>query len=253
MEKITHSYPHCWRHQTPVVFRTTPQWFISMDKEGLRDRRAESDSRGRRLVSRVGRGTHRRHGRRSSRLVHLAPAHLGRADRAVRRQVDSRAASAVVELMEQVAQRVEKSGVDAWYALDPNELLGADADDYEKVTDILDVWFDSGVTHFCVLDQRRILERAPGDKVMYLEGSDQHRGWFQSSLLTSTAMHGRAPYDEVLTHGFTVDAQGRKMSQVARQRHRAAEGRRYARRRHPAPVGRADRLLATRWRCRTRS
>ena len=117
-----------------------------------------------------------------------------------------------VELMEQVAQRVEKSGVDAWYALDPAELLGAEASQYEKVTDILDVWFDSGVTHFCVLDQRPNLARKPGDKVMYLEGSDQHRGWFQSSLLTSIAMNGRAPYDEVLTHGFTVDAQGRKMS-----------------------------------------
>jgi isoleucyl-tRNA synthetase len=114
--------------------------------------------------------------------------------------------------MEQVAQRVEKDGVDAWYALDPAELLGAEASQYEKVTDILDVWFDSGVTHYCVLDQRPNLARGPGDKVMYLEGSDQHRGWFQSSLLTSTAMKGRAPYDEVLTHGFTVDAQGRKMS-----------------------------------------
>jgi isoleucyl-tRNA synthetase len=114
--------------------------------------------------------------------------------------------------MEQVAQRVEKAGADAWYALDPRELLGAEADDYEKVTDILDVWFDSGVTHFCVLDQRANLARKPGDKVMYLEGSDQHRGWFHSSLLTSVAMHGKAPYDEVLTHGFTVDEQGRKMS-----------------------------------------
>jgi isoleucyl-tRNA synthetase len=117
-----------------------------------------------------------------------------------------------VELMEEVAARVEKDGVDAWYALDPAELLGDEASGYEKVTDILDVWFDSGVTHFCVLDQRAELARKPGDEVMYLEGSDQHRGWFQSSLLTSTAMHGRAPYDDVLTHGFTVDAQGRKMS-----------------------------------------
>ncbi len=114
--------------------------------------------------------------------------------------------------MEEVAQRVEEGGADAWYSLDARELLGADADDYDKVTDILDVWFDSGVTHFCVLDRRPNLARKPGDKVMYLEGSDQHRGWFHSSLLTSVAMHGHAPYDEVLTHGFTVDAQGRKMS-----------------------------------------
>ena len=114
--------------------------------------------------------------------------------------------------MEQVAQRVEKEGVDAWYALDASELLGADAANYDKVTDILDVWFDSGTSHWCVLDQRAELARKPGDQVMYLEGSDQHRGWFHSSLLTATAMHGRAPYDAVLTHGFTVDAQGRKMS-----------------------------------------
>jgi isoleucyl-tRNA synthetase len=117
-----------------------------------------------------------------------------------------------VELMEQVAQRVEKEGADAWYRLDARELIGADAENYTKVTDILDVWFDSGVTHYCVLDQRPNLKRGPGDKVIYLEGSDQHRGWFHSSLLTSVAMHGKAPYDEVLTHGFTVDAQGRKMS-----------------------------------------
>ncbi len=95
-----------------------------------------------------------------------------------------------IELMEQVAQRVEKAGVDAWYALDPAELLGAEAARYEKVTDILDVCSTRGVTHFCVLDQRSNLARAPGDKVMYLEGSDQHRGWFQSSLLTSTAIRG---------------------------------------------------------------
>ncbi|MBS0589865.1 MAG: class I tRNA ligase family protein, partial [Proteobacteria bacterium] len=117
-----------------------------------------------------------------------------------------------VELMEQVAQRVEQAGADAWYALDARELLGDEAEHYDKVSDILDVWFDSGTTHYCVLDQRADLARKPGDKVMYLEGSDQHRGWFHSSLLTSVAMHGHAPYDEVLTHGFTVDAQGRKMS-----------------------------------------
>jgi isoleucyl-tRNA synthetase len=114
--------------------------------------------------------------------------------------------------MERVAQRVEKEGADAWYRLDAKELIGSDAENYVKVTDILDVWFDSGVTHYCVLDQRPNLKRGPGDKVIYLEGSDQHRGWFHSSLLTSVAMHEKAPYDEVLTHGFTVDAQGRKMS-----------------------------------------
>jgi isoleucyl-tRNA synthetase len=119
------------------------------------------------------------------------------------------------ELMRQVAARVEAEGVDAWYDLDPAELLGDEADRYEKVTDILDVWFDSGVSHACVIGQRPELQHGDGRPAhadLYLEGSDQHRGWFQSSLLTSVAMHGVAPYDQVLTHGFTVDAEGRKMS-----------------------------------------
>jgi isoleucyl-tRNA synthetase len=119
-----------------------------------------------------------------------------------------------VALLEQVAKKVEQGGIDAWFTLDAAELLGADANDYEKVTDVLDVWFDSGVTHFAVIGQRPELQQGTAShyKVMYLEGSDQHRGWFQSSLLTSSAIHGRAPYDEVLTHGFAVDANGRKMS-----------------------------------------
>jgi isoleucyl-tRNA synthetase len=99
-----------------------------------------------------------------------------------------------VELFEQIAQRVEKDGIDAWSSIDARELLGDEADRYEKVSDVLDVWFDSGVTHFAVIDQRAELARKPGDRVMYLEGSDQHRGWFHSSLLTSAAMHGHAPY-----------------------------------------------------------
>ena len=211
-EKITHSYPHCWRHRTPVIFRATPQWFISMDEKNLR--------------------------RDALRAIHhdvdwypawgeerIAGMIEGRPDWCISRQrtwgvpialfahkSTSEPHPRSVELMELVAQRVEKEGADAWYRLDPQELIGADAENYAKVTDILDVWFDSGVTHFCVLDQRPNLRRGPGDKVIYLEGSDQHRGWFHSSLLTSVAMHGNAPYDEVLTHGFTVDAQGRKMS-----------------------------------------
>jgi len=210
--KITHSYPHCWRHKTPVAFRTTPQWFISMEKEGLREAALKSIRDDVAWFPAWG----------EERIAGMV---AGRPDWCISRQRTWGVPIALfidkanhaphprsVELMEQVAQRVEKDGVDAWYALDPAELLGAQASQYEKVTDILDVWFDSGVTHYCVLDRRPELARAPGDKVMYLEGSDQHRGWFQSSLLTSTAMKGRAPYDEVLTHGFTVDAQGRKMS-----------------------------------------
>jgi len=210
--KITHSYPHCWRHKTPVAFRTTPQWFIGMETAGLRAAALKSIRDDVDWFPAWG----------EERIAGMI---AGRPDWCISRQrtwgvpialfVDKATQQPhprSAELMEQVASRVEKDGVDAWYALDAAELLGAEADRYEKVTDILDVWFDSGVSHFCVLDQRAELARGPGDKVMYLEGSDQHRGWFHSSLLTATAMHGRAPYDEVLTHGFTVDAQGRKMS-----------------------------------------
>lgn len=112
-------------------------------------------------------------------------------------------------MIEQVAKRVEEKGIDAWFQLDPVELLSDEANDYDKVTDTLDVWFDSGVTHACVLDRRKELLR-PAD--LYLEGSDQHRGWFQSALLTSVAITGKAPYKGVLTHGFAVDAKGQKMS-----------------------------------------
>ena len=211
-EKITHSYPHCWRHRTPVIFRATPQWFISMDARNLRrdSLKAIHDD----VDWYPGWGEER-----------IAGMIEGRPDWCISRQRTWGVPIALfvhnsthdphprsIELMEQIAQRVESGGVDAWYALDPRELIGDDADNYSKVTDILDVWFDSGASHFCVLDQRVNLARGPGDKIIYLEGSDQHRGWFHSSLLTSVAMHGRAPYDEVLTHGFTVDAQGRKMS-----------------------------------------
>ena len=114
-------------------------------------------------------------------------------------------------LMRQVADLVEREGVEAWYSLDPATLLGADAAKYEKVTDILDVWFDSGVTHACVL-ARRPQDGLHKPAELYLEGSDQHRGWFQSSLLTGVAMDGVAPYLGCLTHGFTLDENGRKMS-----------------------------------------
>ena len=210
--KITHSYPHCWRHRTPVAFRTTPQWFIGMQQRNLRDDALKAIHNDVKWYPAWG----------EERIAGMIE---GRPDWCISRQRTWGVPIALfvhkstkqphprsVELMEQVAKRVEKDGADAWYALDPRELLGAEAGDYEKVTDILDVWFDSGVTHFCVLDRRPNLARKPGDEVMYLEGSDQHRGWFHSSLLTSVAMHGKAPYDEVLTHGFTVDEQGRKMS-----------------------------------------
>ena len=207
-EEYRHSYPHCWRHKTPVAFRATPQWFISMEQAGLREDALAAIGHVRWVP---GWGEDRIRG-----MVE------GRPDWCISRQRTwgvpialfiHRASGAPhprsVELMQQVAARVEQDGVDAWYALDPRELLGAEADDYEKVQDILDVWFDSGVTHEAVLAAREGLGK-PAD--LYLEGSDQHRGWFQSSLLTGVAIDRGAPYRQCLTHGFTVDAQGRKMS-----------------------------------------
>jgi isoleucyl-tRNA synthetase len=211
--KIEHSYPNCWRHKTPVIYRTTPQWFISMEQASLRET-ALTSIKSVRWIPTWG----------EERIAGMV---AGRPDWCISRQrtwgvpialfvhkVTQEPHPDSVELLEQVAQKVEQGGVDAWFALDAQELLGKDVDNYEKVTDVLDVWFDSGVTHFAVIGQRPELQQGAAEhyKVMYLEGSDQHRGWFQSSLLTSSAIHGRAPYNEVLTHGFAVDANGRKMS-----------------------------------------
>ncbi|MEZ5534884.1 MAG: isoleucine--tRNA ligase [Thiolinea sp.] len=206
--KFTHSYPHCWRHKTPLIFRATPQWFVSMDQKGLRAQALKSikevewipDWGQARIEGMIANrpdwciSRQRTWGSPITLFVHKETGELHPQTEA---------------LIEAVAQRIEQGGIEAWFALDKAELLGKDADEYDKVSDTLDVWFDSGTTHTAVLKQHPDLT-FPAD--MYLEGSDQHRGWFHSSLLTSTAMYGHAPYREVLTHGFTVDGKGQKMS-----------------------------------------
>ena len=207
-EPYYHAYPHCWRHKTPVIFRATPQWFISMDQAGLRKAALEA-------ISHVDWMPAWGEQRISGMIA-------GRPDWCVSRQrtwgvpiplfVDRETGELhpkTSELIEVVAKMVERGGIDAWFDLDPATLLGPDALRYDKATDVMDVWFDSGVVHHAVTQMRPEIV-SPSD--LYLEGSDQHRGWFHSSLLTSVAMHGRAPYRGVLTHGFTVDDKGRKMS-----------------------------------------
>ncbi len=209
-EALEHSYPHCWRHKTPIIFRATPQWFISMDKKGLRDK-ALAAIKQTQWMPEWGQA-------RIEKMVESRP------DWCVSRQRTWGVPIALfvhkettklhpnsVELIEQVAQKIEQQGIDAWFDLEPKDLLGKDANDYLKVTDTLDVWFDSGVTHYSVMNQMLSVKDYPVAD-LYLEGSDQHRGWFQSSLLTSVAMQGIAPYKSVLTHGFAVDAKGQKMS-----------------------------------------
>lgn len=207
-EAYQHSYPHCWRHKTPIIFRTAPQWFISMSQQGLLDQAkalanqvnwlpgwgkaridAMLEQRPDWCISRQ-----RFWGSPMPLFVHKDSGEL---------HPDTQT------LLEDIAQRIEAEGIDAWFELDPKTLLGDSADAYQKVPDTLDVWFDSGVSHFAVLSANDQLSY-PAD--LYFEGSDQHRGWFQSSLLTSAAIREQAPYKTVLTHGFTVDEQGRKMS-----------------------------------------
>jgi isoleucyl-tRNA synthetase len=206
--KYVHSYPHCWRHKSPIIFRATPQWFISMDKNGLRERSIEQISNTKWIP-----------GWGQERIKSMVE---GRPDWCISRQRTWGVPIALfvheetnelhpqtAQIIEKVATAVQQKGIQAWWDMDSESLIGADADKYQKVTDTLDVWFDSGVTHYFVVDKR---DDIPASADLYLEGSDQHRGWFMSSLISSTAMHGHAPYKEVLTHGFTVDANGKKMS-----------------------------------------
>ena len=206
---LVHSYPHSWRSKAPLIFRNTPQWFISMETNDLR-KTALTAIDNTRFVP--GTGRNRLHS-----MIEQRP------DWCISRQrawgvpiavfVDKKTRQPLRDaaVIERVAQAFEAEGADAWYTSDPKRFLGNayDPDDYEQVKDIVDVWFDSGSTHAFCLEQRPDLQWPAS---LYLEGSDQHRGWFHSSLLESCGTRGRAPYDAVLTHGFVMDEQGRKMS-----------------------------------------
>jgi isoleucyl-tRNA synthetase len=203
-----HSYPHCWRHKTPLIFLATPQWFVSLDQGGLRGQ-AMAAIRGVEWIPGWGR-------QRIEAMVDARP------DWCISRQrtwgvplplfVNKESGELhpdTADLLEAAAQRIEKDGIDGWFEMEPEELLGDAAKDYDKVVDTMDVWMDSGMVHHCLTKTHPAIG---GEANLYLEGSDQHRGWFQSSLLTSIAMHGRAPYRQCMTHGFTVDEKGHKMS-----------------------------------------
>jgi isoleucyl-tRNA synthetase len=214
---IQHSYMHCWRHKTPVIYRATTQWFVGMDT----------------LPGRDGQPTLRELALKAVEDTEFFPAWgqarlhamlANRPDWCVSRQRNwgvpiplflhretGEPHPRTLELLEQIALRVEQAGIAAWFELDAAELIGEDAAQYEKMRDTLDVWFDSGTTHRTVLRGSHAAATAwPAD--LYLEGSDQHRGWFHSSLLTGCAIDGRAPYAALLTHGFVVDGKGMKMS-----------------------------------------
>ncbi len=209
---LHHSLPHCWRTKVPLIYRATPQWFISMHAKDLLKTASEQIEQVR-WIPEWGKA-------RITAMLASSP------DWCISRQrtwgvpiaffihrTTEEPHPDTVQLIEKVAQKIEQQGMDAWYELDAKELLGDDSESYKKVTDTLDVWFDSGVTHFAVAQKRLGIDLENQKRAsLYLEGSDQHRGWFQSSLKTAVAMHGIAPYEQVLTHGFTVDAEGKKMS-----------------------------------------
>jgi isoleucyl-tRNA synthetase len=214
---ITHSYMHCWRHKTPVIYRATAQWFVGMDIKG---------KEGKTLRERALEGIEATEFTPAWGKARLHSMIANRPDWCISRQRNwgvpipfflhkqtGELHPNTVELMEEAAKRVEQDGIEAWFKLDPAELLGEEAAEYDKVTDTLDVWFDSGTTHRHVLRGSHPYGHESGPRAdLYLEGSDQHRGWFHSSLLTGSAIDGHAPYRQLLTHGFTVDSQGRKQS-----------------------------------------
>jgi isoleucyl-tRNA synthetase len=213
-EPYSHSYMHCWRHKTPIIYRATTQWFVGMDQVAGREGRTLRE-----IALEAVNSTRFYPEWGQARLYGMI---ANRPDWCVSRQRNwgvpipfflhkqtGEVHPRTPDLLEEVARRVEREGIEAWQHLKPEDLLGKEAEHYEKSTDTLDVWFDSGSTHDTVLRKREEL-KFPAD--LYLEGSDQHRGWFHSSLLVSCAINGRAPYDALLTHGFAVDGQGYKMS-----------------------------------------
>jgi isoleucyl-tRNA synthetase len=219
-EKHQHSYMHCWRHKTPIIYRATTQWFAGMDEvPGYHGRKPREHLRATALRAIDETrffpewGKARLHGMIANRPDWTLsrqrqwgvpmPFFIHKETGALHPRTH--------ELLEAVAKKVEAGGIESWQQVRAEDLLGADAAQYEKVKDTLDVWFDSGSTHETVLRGSHAKElKFPAD--LYLEGSDQHRGWFHSSLLVSCMLNGRAPYDALLTHGFVVDGEGRKMS-----------------------------------------
>ena len=211
-DKLQHSYPHSWRSKAPLIYRATPQWFISMEKNSLRNNAIKSIA-----------DTTFYPAKGKERLLSMIE---GRPDWCVSRQrswgvplpifINKKTKEPLRDqkVINRIAEIYEKEGSDCWFTDDPKRFLGDehDVNDYEKLTDIVEVWFDSGCTHSFVLEKRKDL-KWPAD--MYLEGSDQHRGWFHSSLLESCGTRGRAPFDSILSHGFVVDGKGMKMSKSA--------------------------------------
>ncbi len=207
-ERFIHSYPHCWRHKSPLIFRTTRQWFVNMDNEGFREN----------CLKAIGEvkwfpewGQERILGMVSTRPDWCIsrqrywgvpiPLFISKEDQALHPNTN--------EVMKSIADDIKNHGIEKWFESSVKDYLGKDYKDYEKSSDTMDVWMDSGLAHYAVSQNRKEIS-FPAD--LYLEGSDQHRGWFQSSLLTSVAMNGSAPYKQVLTHGFFVDEHGKKMS-----------------------------------------
>ncbi|HEX4779201.1 MAG TPA: isoleucine--tRNA ligase [Usitatibacter sp.] len=217
-EPFRHSYPHCWRHKTPIIFRATTQWFIAMDREAKGGMPGSEGHTLREIALHAINNTRFFPEWGRARLTAMIQ---NRPDWTLSRQrnwgtplpffLDRETEELHPDtpaLIEKAAQKVEQGGIEAWFAAGCED-FGVDPARYRKIGDTVDVWFDSGTTHFSVL-RKLAAQKYPAN--MYLEGSDQHRGWFQSSLLTGCAMDGRAPYDSLLTHGFVVDANGRKMS-----------------------------------------